>query len=1552
MSKGVVLRVSRVSAAARSFAVMLLVSSVIAPEAAHAIGGTGGSSNGGAGAGGVGGAGFGGTAGGDGTTSGTGASGGGGGSAGGGTGGTGGGHTGGKGGTGGTQGTPNGQAGNAGTGSGAGGGGGGGFNGNGSGAATVANAGSIIGGTGGAGGAGVNGGAAAGGGGGEGGYGAIVTGSAGVNTNTGTISGGTGGAGGTGNGANITGGLGGGGGVALLLNGAGQTFTNSGFVTGGTGGVGGNGTGGASNGAAGLGGIAIEGGSLTIVNSGTIAGGLSGDGGPRAEAILFLSGTNTLTLEAGSSITGIVGALGTSNTLALGGTVNPAAAFDVSAIGTATTSQYQGFTIFQKTGTSTWALTGTTSVVTSWDVVQGTLSISSDGNLGGTSGTLTFDGGTLQFAANNIASARNITLNASGGTIDNAGNTVTLSGVISGTGGLTSVGNGTLILTGNNTFSGTTTISAGTLQVGNGGATGALVGPITDGTVLVFNVNGATGVTSVISGAGSVTQEGTGVLTLSATNTYAGGTLVTNGLINFNSAANFSTGIISLNGGGLQWATGTSTDISQHLNTIFANGATFDTNGNNVTFGTALSGPGGVTKAGAGVLTFAVDNTYQGGTTVTGGLINFAAASNFGAGKITLNGGGLQWKLGNTADISADLNPIGTGGGTFDTNGNDVSLATPITGVVDGKGNKIDGGITKAGNGTLTLTAAETYGGGTTISGGTLVVGAGGSITGTGSVVDNGTLSFNQPGDTTFDGAISGNGQLIWSGPGKLTLSGDNSAFTGTTTINGPLLIDATGNTALTGVIQGSGSLAQNGGGILTLGGANTYTGGTLVSKGLINFNSAANFSTGLITLDGGGLQWAKGNAFDITTANLNKIGAGGATFDTNGNNVSFANALDGTGSVTKTGAGVLTFKVANTYQGTTTVTGGLIDFSSLSDFGSLSSITLNGGGLQWAPNTTIDVSTNLNALGASGGIFDTNGNNVTLAAALSGAGGIAKAGLGTLTLAPTETYTGPTVVTGGILLVTGSIASSSIAIVASGGTLAGNGTIPSLVVLSGGTVQPSPVGGTRSLTVAGTATFENGATYVADVTAAGSDRLVVSGSASLAGTLTLAPTGGFGLGQQFTILSAQSSSGTFSTITTTGTFGAIANGAALVPVVSYGAGDVVITLDAGTISPFLPLRPSANAKSIAAAIDTAMTNDGAVVTFAPLSFVSSANLPASLASFTGEVAVTAQNTAISSTDGFVDTLADAASVGDVAGRRVGGRAMRPAPAQMGGNNGGQGLDIWIAGGGARDNSDAVAKLGSHASSANDVGGVLGIGYRAPSGRAAIGLALGYDTSDFKMQSLASKGRANGYQGGLYGALMLGRGYVSGIASFESYDLKTNRLLAFNGANAYQGKVTANGESFRLEVGRHLVFGEGWLSPYINGQVQELDTPAYAETTLAGSSNFALSYAKQNHTDLTSELGAEYDSGFPSRADGLLTTHLRLGWLHDYAGGLNDLATFEGFAGAIFTVRGTSPSKDAAHAVFGFEEDLGGLALTVDADALYGKSSHSYGGRAGLAYRL
>jgi hypothetical protein len=170
-------------------------------------------------------------------------------------------------------------------------------------------------------------------------------------------------------------------------------------ITGGNGGAGGLSTG--LSGHDGAGGAGIAGSVLTIVVSGTIAGGVSGDAVPvRADAIDFIGGVNSLTLEAGYNIIGNVVASNIAgepnvHTLVLGGDTSPTAPFDVSS------GQFQGFGSFEKTGLSTWILTGTTSADTPWTINGGTLDLAALGAAG--AGQITFGAGTETLMIENAA---------------------------------------------------------------------------------------------------------------------------------------------------------------------------------------------------------------------------------------------------------------------------------------------------------------------------------------------------------------------------------------------------------------------------------------------------------------------------------------------------------------------------------------------------------------------------------------------------------------------------------------------------------------------------------------------------------------------------------------------------------------------------------------------------------------------------------------------------------------------------------------------------------------------------------------------------------------------------------------------------------------------------------------------------------------------------------------------------------------------------------------------------------------------------------------------
>ncbi len=184
-------------------------------------------------------------------------------------------------------------------------------------------------------------------------------------------------------------------------------------------------------------------------------------------------------------------------------------------------------------GSGTLTLTGASTFSGGTTVSAGTLAVGNSSALG--TGTLAMaEGTTLAFAADGLTLANAVTLSGDPTISVASGQTGTLAGVLSDgsqPGDIVKTGGGTLVLAADNTYSGGTTVSAGTLQLGNGGTSGSIVGNVTDNGTLAFDRSDDFTFAGVISGSGALVQSGAGTLTLTGANTYTGGTTVSAGTL-------------------------------------------------------------------------------------------------------------------------------------------------------------------------------------------------------------------------------------------------------------------------------------------------------------------------------------------------------------------------------------------------------------------------------------------------------------------------------------------------------------------------------------------------------------------------------------------------------------------------------------------------------------------------------------------------------------------------------------------------------------------------------------------------------------------------------------------------------------------------------------------------------------------------------------------------------------------------------------------------------------------------------------------------------------
>lgn len=296
----------------------------------------------------------------------------------------------------------------------------------------------------------------------------------------------------------------------------------------------------------------------------------------------------------------------------------------------------------------------------------------------------------------------------------------------------------------------------------------------------------------VLTGAGELQKTGDGTLFLTANNTHTGGTTMYAGTIEFN-AGGLGTGPVRQLGGTLRWAAGNTEDISSRL-VIFSPGGTLDLQANDVTFASAISTSGAITKGGSGTLQLTANasaaalriargsvHVGSGGSLTTGELIlgtqndvpgNFrlgpgGALNVGGVDGIRLGPGGGAFQLAGgllkvtNSSLTTAVDMVLSNSSLIDTSG----VTATLSGVLSG-----DGALAKTGAGTLRLTGHNTYTGGTTVYGGTLRVdGTIGSVNVQPGAVLTGT---GQTGFLTLE-----SGAILAPGDGIGTLTGAGLAW-------------------------------------------------------------------------------------------------------------------------------------------------------------------------------------------------------------------------------------------------------------------------------------------------------------------------------------------------------------------------------------------------------------------------------------------------------------------------------------------------------------------------------------------------------------------------------------------------------------------------------------------------------------------------------------------------------------------------------------------------------------------------------------------------------
>jgi fibronectin-binding autotransporter adhesin len=630
--------------------------------------------------------------------------------------------------------------------------------------------------------------------------------------------------------------------------------------------------------------------------------------------------------------------------------------------------------------------------------------------------------GIAQSWTNNIATGGNQLV--VGGAVNNAGflltlpgaGDTTLSGTVLGTGGLSKSGNGTVTLSNTNTYTGATTISAGTLSL-----TGSLAGTaIATNSTGILNQSAA----GVISGASSFTQGSSGTSILSGANTYTGTTTISAGTLSLTGSlagtaiATSSTGILNQSAAGV--ISGTSSFTQGSSGTSILSGANTYTGATTISAGTlALSGGNNRllstgTVAFTGASTFDIGSSSQTLAAVTvSDMPNFTSTINGSGGTLTINGASdLQWGPGASAltivnGTSTVVNLNGLSNFVYDSSAKIFRVGYKL-GTINSTGNTASSTVTLAASNTITAATlalgditASNHGGSSTLR-----LGAANILN-----VDNISIGFNARSTATLDFNAASSAVTIRNTNGSSAVSTwnigsiNNPGTAGGTFTDAVNLSNGTIDALVTSMTIGSANP-----------GSGTARGGTVNASFTMGASTGANLTVGTLTV----------GQFLGNTGST--VSGGAATMAANGTFT--LNSSSGALSVTTLNLATnttLTTGGTRTVSGTFNLTNGTLNATTVQKGDQTDGTATASVAFNWATGTIGNLSgNNLTwndipiTLSSGTHTFDISGSNTATlnsTSVISGANfGITKIGTGTLNLSAANTYTGATNVDAGTL--------------------------------------------------------------------------------------------------------------------------------------------------------------------------------------------------------------------------------------------------------------------------------------------------------------------------------------------------------------------------------------------------------------------------------------------------------------------------------------------------------------------------------------------------------